>query len=102
NQKVPRITFKRGIRKEVIHVRVVLQPRMFNLGGTEVQQFFQYREGFLFAADLNLYEIADLKDKAADLMQKQAVLLFNRAADQNRLLPAAEKSLEFFYPLLRF
>src|SRR5258708_11863972 len=99
---MPWIALKRGVRKEVIHVRVVLQPRMFNLGGREVQQSFQYSEGFLLGADLNLYEVAELKDKAADLMQKKTVLPLNRAADQDRLLLAAEKSFEFLQPLLRF
>ena len=57
-----RITLKRRISQEVIHMRVIFQPRMCNLGRGEVQEPFQNLEGFLLAARFNRDKIAEVKN----------------------------------------
>ena len=101
NAKVSGIALKRGVREIVIHVRVVLQPRMFDLHGREVQQPLQDDKRFLLFANLHLHEITELKNQAANLVQEQPVLFLNRTADEDRLFPGAEEPFQFLDSLLR-
>src|SRR5437763_15789806 len=82
-------------------MRVVLQPRMFILHGREVQQPLQDEKRFLLFANLHLHEITELEDETAHLVQQQPVLFLNRTANEDRLFPAAEETLQFLDSLLR-
>src|SRR5437868_5324729 len=75
---------------------------MFGFCGREIEQPLEHHEDGLLLAHRDLYEIADLQNEAADLMEKHAMLLFNRIADKNGLLLAAEIPFKFFDCLFRF
>src|SRR6266404_2914342 len=96
-----RITLKRRISQEVIHMRVIFQPRMCSLGRGEVQEPFQNLEGFLLVTRFNCHKITKLKNEAANLMPQRAVLPVNCTADQKGLLLSAEKAPQLFDPFLR-
>jgi len=61
---------------------------------------FRTVKSFLLAANFDVHEVAELKNKAAHLMQEHPVLFLNRAADQNRLLLVAEKPFQLLDRLL--
>ena len=90
-----RIAVDVGIAKEVVDVRVVLEPRVFNLHRIEVDELLEHDERVLLGKLLDRHEVLELDDEILDRAKQRSVGLFNRGQHDLDLFISAEESTEF-------